>query len=122
LVAHPLTPGDFNSDGFVDQADYQVWQSAFGSIDDLAADANFDGIVDAADFTVWRDNLSAAPAPLIAVPEPAGAWPAIVGLAAVMRRGRRVKDPEAYSPRGSASARILFSNRTWPARLTSHRN
>ena len=63
-------PGDFDGDGDVDSDDYGVWQSTFGSTQQLAADANNNGTVDAADYTVWRDNL---PVASTAVPEP-GAW------------------------------------------------
>ena len=51
--------GDYNIDGTVDQDDYTVWKSNFGSNLFLAADGNHNGVVDAADYTVWRDNLIA---------------------------------------------------------------
>jgi hypothetical protein len=46
--------GDFNHDGHVGQADFNLWRSTFGSTSLLAADANHNGIVDAADYVVWR--------------------------------------------------------------------
>ncbi|WP_442483471.1 PQQ-dependent sugar dehydrogenase [Aeoliella sp. SH292] len=61
---NPLT-GDYNIDGVVDQADYAVWKSSFGSNLLLAADGNKDGVVNLADYTVWRDNLGATLAPPI---------------------------------------------------------
>jgi hypothetical protein len=68
-------PGDYNSDGLVDAADYQVWRAAFGSASDLAADWNGDGIVDAADYVVWRNNSQlsnlTARSDAALVPEPA---------------------------------------------------
>jgi hypothetical protein len=75
----PAVPGDYNGDGQVDDGDFDLWKSTFGSTEDLAADGNGDGIVDAADYTVWRDYLGTASgfgagaggAPL-SVPEPAG--------------------------------------------------
>ena len=51
--------GDFDSSGTVDDLDYEVWQTTFGSTTDLRADANANGGVDAGDYTVWRDNLGA---------------------------------------------------------------
>jgi hypothetical protein len=73
-VFAPLAPGDYNADGTVDLADYQLWQEKFGSTSHLAADGNGDGMVDAGDYTVWRDHLNAtAAATATAVPEAATA-------------------------------------------------
>ncbi|MGL4512381.1 MAG: PQQ-dependent sugar dehydrogenase [Lacipirellulaceae bacterium] len=55
--------GDYDIDGDVDQDDYTVWQSNYGSNLLLSADGNRDGLVNAADYTVWRDNLGATLAP-----------------------------------------------------------
>ena len=68
--------GDYDLDGDVDQADYQVWSNSYGSTQDLSADGNGDGVVNAADFTIWRDALAAsqstslALASINAIPEP----------------------------------------------------
>ncbi|QDV73160.1 PQQ-dependent sugar dehydrogenase [Botrimarina mediterranea] len=61
-------PGDYNGDGVVNTADYDVWATAYGSSEMLDADGNGDGVVDAADYTIWRDNASSSPS--AAVPEP----------------------------------------------------
>ncbi len=53
-------PGDFDSDGVVDEDDYLVWRATYGSTTDLRADGNADGVVNAADYTVWRDQQHAA--------------------------------------------------------------
>ena len=53
----PPFPGDFDSSGTVDNQDYNLWRSTFGSTTDLRADGNFNGTVDAADYIVWRDHL-----------------------------------------------------------------
>lgn len=54
------TPGDYNRDSVVDQADYSMWHSTFG--DGVAplsgADGNGDGTVNLADYTLWRDHLA----------------------------------------------------------------
>lgn len=80
LATAPI-PGDFDSSGAVDAADYDLWCATYGSHIDLRADGNGDGIVDGADYTVWRDNLvvGAGTAQVqntgsIAVPEPNSAF------------------------------------------------
>jgi hypothetical protein len=64
--------GDYDRNGVVDAADYDVWRDAYGSTELLNADGNDDGIVDAADYVVWRDALNSAAA-TARIPEPAGA-------------------------------------------------
>ncbi|MCO6046872.1 lamin tail domain-containing protein [Aeoliella sp. ICT_H6.2] len=56
---YPL-PGDYDANGLVDQADYQVWKAAFGSsvaTVGFGADGNRDGEISLADFIVWRNHL-----------------------------------------------------------------
>lgn len=67
ISSFPVVPGDYDFNGIVNDADYDVWKSAYGSTSNLSADGNRNGIVDAADFTVWRDNKSSS----LSVPEPA---------------------------------------------------
>jgi hypothetical protein len=53
-------PGDYDGNGSVDKADYDVWRTMFGLTGDpLAADGNGDGRVDAADYVVWRNAAGA---------------------------------------------------------------
>ncbi|MGE3639581.1 MAG: dockerin type I domain-containing protein [Pirellulales bacterium] len=68
----PFPPGDFDRDGAVTAADYNVWRNAFGSTADLAADASGNGVVDAADYTIWRDRFGGGSASIASasVPEP----------------------------------------------------
>jgi hypothetical protein len=85
----PDLPGDFNDDGEVNQADFNLWRSTFGSTSELAADANDNGVVDAADYVVWRKfssdpmiaaaNSQSAPSRATA-PEPAAFWLAALSL------------------------------------------
>jgi hypothetical protein len=84
---------DFDGSGAVDGLDLGVWKSNFGPT--AAADADDDGDSDGADFLAWQQQvgLGAPPAAATAaaIPEPATAVLAAVGLlalAAVVRRGR----------------------------------
>jgi hypothetical protein len=78
-------PGDFDSDGDVDGADFVAWQTNFpkatGAI--LAeGDADNDGDVDGADFVVWQTNFPFTPGPAVApVPEPSAAVLAAIAAA-----------------------------------------
>jgi hypothetical protein len=82
-VFAPLAPGDYNADGVVDSADYELWKTHYGSTTHLAADGNGDDIVDAADYTVWRNNYTGGSGSLtVGVPEPSCA--VAVGLMATI--------------------------------------
>jgi hypothetical protein len=85
LVSFPVLPGDYNTDGTVNGADYNYWKSTFGSVIDLAADGNRDRSVDAADYTVWRDNFGAgasggAASGANTAPEPSALMLFVVGV------------------------------------------
>jgi len=46
-------PGDYDHNGIVDSADYNLWRQSVGTAN-LNADGNRDGVVDNADYLVWR--------------------------------------------------------------------
>jgi fibronectin-binding autotransporter adhesin len=85
-------PGDFDSDGDVDGADFVAWQTSFpiaSGATPAQGDADADGDVDGADFVVWQTNFPFAPGPGASpVPEPA-AWQVAVALCGLLVLGRR---------------------------------
>ncbi|TWU00291.1 Peptidyl-prolyl cis-trans isomerase B [Botrimarina colliarenosi] len=83
----PLSPGDFNQNGFIDLGDLALWQADYGSTTKGETDANGDGIVNAADYTIWRD-LRVASATAFATPEPSAVVLTILAAAAAMARRR----------------------------------
>jgi len=82
---------DYNENGVVDIADYEIWTQTLGSTTDLRADGNNDMVVDAADFTAWRDTLgdtSTASLDSANVPEPAGWLLLVAGMAVLALRSQ----------------------------------
>jgi hypothetical protein len=87
-----MPDGDYNRDGEVTLADYDLWKSDFGSIANLNADGNDNNVVDAADYAIWRDafSLSAGAGAAMAVPEPAFIAHLVMAIAVVAVSRRRV--------------------------------
>jgi autotransporter-associated beta strand protein len=75
-VSTAAHPGDFDSDGDVDGADFVAWQTNFPTPSGATlaqGDADGDSDVDGADFVVWQTNFPFTPGPGAApVPEPVG--------------------------------------------------
>jgi hypothetical protein len=91
--APPPHPGDFNSDGDVDGADFVAWQTNFpkASLAVLSeGDADSDGDVDGADFVIWQTNFPFTPSTgTVSIPEPSSMILLLftcIGLILVYRR------------------------------------
>ena len=92
FVDDPGLQGDFNNDGIVDQADYTLWRNNLGNADESAIGSNGDGAngVDVADYQIWKANFglsipgSLATQTSQAVPEPASAMLALIGVVLVL--------------------------------------
>lgn|GEM_PF-2150857 len=77
-IAQPLSAIDqilldYDLDGEIADSDLEVWESTFGSADDLSADGNADGVVSGNDFLLWQRNLGSPALGITAsavVPEP----------------------------------------------------
>ncbi len=54
-VQFVVGPGDYNTSGEVDAADYALWRKTLGSTADLRADGSRNNVVDEADYELWRE-------------------------------------------------------------------
>jgi hypothetical protein len=88
-------PGDYNTDGIVDAADYTVWRDRLGSGVSLPNDTTPGVGVD--DYTRWKDNFGASTAGSAAatgetagVPEPATTILLVLGMTAVAAVARSI--------------------------------
>ncbi|WP_442483680.1 DUF1559 family PulG-like putative transporter [Aeoliella sp. SH292] len=121
VVGHlkPL-PGDFNSDGRVDLADYTVWRDNLGSTHDLAGNGDSDGasanLVDESDYLLWKSQFGASvfAAPALssnAIPEPSTAvlfgLGVFASLGALRSRSTTRTRLTSYSRRGFTLVELL---------------
>jgi hypothetical protein len=90
-------PGDYNSNGFVDAADYAVWRKNVGTTTPLPNDPT-GGTIGTTQYNTWRANFGktgGSGTSLLSVPEPITATPGLVlfGMSLVARRilGRRAR-------------------------------
>ncbi len=75
-----VLPGDFNGDGTVDTADFQVMVSNFNSTGEFTdGDMTFNGVIDLDDFAEFRAVFNSQSPPAAVVPEPASG---LIGLLA----------------------------------------
>jgi autotransporter-associated beta strand protein len=96
-VTAKILPGDFNSDGKVDAADYVTWRKNQGTFAIMANDAYFGTKIDQDQYNLWRANFGntgpGSGAGLSgAVPEPGAillAWCAMFGAVLLRSRGVR---------------------------------
>jgi hypothetical protein len=58
----PMVAGDYQADGNVNNLDYTLWRTTFGStvFPGVAADGNSSGAADAGDYVLWRKAVSSA--------------------------------------------------------------
>ena len=95
VVLTEAIPGDYNLDGIVDLADYNVWRNNLGErvLTGTVADGDDSGYVDAGDYQVWKNNFGSRSDLAVAsteyVPEPKSlvlfVLAAIAGLARLRR-------------------------------------
>jgi hypothetical protein len=85
----PLVPGDYNLDGIVNAADYDIWKNNFGTTTDTSplVYGDGDGAVTAADYAIWRDHFGQTWSGLgdgsgsgVTVPEPSSSVAAFILL------------------------------------------
>jgi autotransporter-associated beta strand protein len=85
LLAAAAIAGDYNGDGVVNVADYQMWRSLLGSVvtPGTKADGNGNGIIDAGDYLAWRKLMSTGGGSSMGggeIPEPSALLLAITAL------------------------------------------
>jgi hypothetical protein len=88
------SPGDYNSDGIVDAADYVVWRNTLGELGpDLPADGNGNLEIDTGDYDVWRANFRQtsvrSPSASFNLPEPQTVAMLVGAISALFGRGHR---------------------------------
>lgn len=92
----PVLNGDFNNDGKVDAADYNIWRENLSTNNTLPNSNNLPGPVGQAHYDLWKSNFGKPPGAgagsgimAAGVPEPASMLFALCGCAAAMFWRRR---------------------------------
>ncbi|MEM8866057.1 MAG: hypothetical protein AAGF31_10990 [Planctomycetota bacterium] len=88
LTAAEALPGDYNSDGLVNVADYTVWRDSLDSTSALFADGDGNGRIEIADYNLWRQAMLPPPAAVALAPEPAGMTLLLLAMATANRARR----------------------------------
>jgi autotransporter-associated beta strand protein len=91
LLAASSVAGDYNGDGTINIADYQMWRSLQGNpvTAGTKADGSANGLIDAGDYVMWRKLLALAggtSASAASIPEPAALLLAAMALALIPSR------------------------------------
>lgn len=83
----PSSPGDYNNDGIVDTADYNLWRDNLGSNLALPGETVTPGEVTQEDLFIWRNNFGASSASTPnSVPEPSSVL--LMSMMGLMFAGR----------------------------------
>jgi hypothetical protein len=85
LLTAVAIAGDYNGDGVVSVADYQMWRSLLGSsvTAGTKADGNGNGVIDAGDYIIWRKLMLMTGGTSLngaEIPEPSALLLAIIAL------------------------------------------
>jgi PEP-CTERM motif len=97
LTLTAVLPGDFNTDGTVDAADYVVWRENEGTTNSLPNDNGIGGTVGQAQYDLWRVQFGesvpggAGASATAAVPEPATYLLLIAAAAGAWTRRRGIQ-------------------------------
>jgi hypothetical protein len=89
-----VLPGDFNSDGTVNAADYTLWRNNLGATEGALLNFNGNGgLIDGTDYALWKlhygeSSLGSGAATVAKVPELASAALLLVGLMGLACSGR----------------------------------
>jgi prepilin-type N-terminal cleavage/methylation domain-containing protein len=113
-ISSDFAIGDYDRNGFIEAADYNVWRGTLGNaVEPLAgADGNGNSVVDAADYVVWRNQFNSVGGGsllgdgAISVPEPVS-WSLsalTLGLCAATGR-RRGRSPQRRANVGCVATR-----------------
>ncbi|MCC7083426.1 MAG: hypothetical protein IT427_00285 [Pirellulales bacterium] len=101
-ISPSMQPGDFESDGDVDGADFVVWQTHFPTASGATpgtGDADSDGDVDGADFVVWQTHFPTIAQQSLAIPEPSPLRQSIIAggaIALLLQFPRRTNKKESF--------------------------
>jgi hypothetical protein len=92
-------PGDYNSDGLVDAADYSVWRNNVGSAAGSLPNDPDGGTIGPAQYATWVANYGRVSESSVAVPEPSGAI--LLLVSATVAASRRTYSAGRFNSRTS---------------------